>query len=84
MMNFILGLNREKNTPTFRKDESGLKLKLNISTFYFRVLTYPESVASYSKMGRLLPTMMLLNAHANFTCNRTELTRDRVYTHKER
>ena len=52
MMNFIQGLNREKNTPTFRKDEIGLKLKLHISTFYFPVLTCPESVASYCKMGR--------------------------------
>ena len=52
MMNFIQGLNREKNTPTFRKDEIGLKLKRNISTFYVRVLTCPESVASYCKMGR--------------------------------
>ena len=48
MMNSI----PEKNTPTFRKDEIGLKLKFNISTFYFRVLTCPENVASYCKMGR--------------------------------
>ena len=42
----------EKYTHLFRKDEIGLKLKLNISSFYFWVLTCPESVVSYCKMGR--------------------------------
>ena len=49
---FHIGPKSGEKYTHLSKDEIGLKLKLNISTFYFRVLTCPESVASYCKMGR--------------------------------
>ena len=51
-MKFKKALNKEKNTPTIRKDENGLKLKLIITRFNIRLLTLRKSVASYCKMGR--------------------------------
>ena len=52
LMGSVWCLNRHKNTPIFGKAEYDLKLKVIISSFNFRVLWFPESVASYCKMRR--------------------------------
>ena len=44
---FCTMLKSTLNTPIFGKAKCGLKLKVIISSFNFRVLWFPKSVASY-------------------------------------
>ena len=52
LMDLKQGLDRTKNTPIVLKAKLGIKLKVIMSSFIFRLSSCQKSVASYCKMGR--------------------------------